>query len=120
MSIYTLGQTYDDLLWFHPSAMTLIAGMPVTVRGAGKFSVSVTDPEVLAQSVSNPAEIERVRSVLTTAFGEVVENITVSHKSQILALKGQLEAELRQKAEPKFNALGLHIIKLTLEQLQPV
>ncbi len=120
MSIYTLGQTFEDLLWFHPSALTLIAGMPVTVRGAGKFSLSVTNPEIVEQSIATPAEIERTRSVLTTAFGEVVENITVSHKSQILALKGQLEAELRQKAEPKFNALGLHMTKLTLEQLQPV
>jgi hypothetical protein len=37
MSTFILGQTFDDLTWFHASAMTLIAGIPITVRGAGKF-----------------------------------------------------------------------------------
>ncbi|MDH7490158.1 MAG: hypothetical protein QHH80_11715 [Anaerolineae bacterium] len=62
MSIYTLGQVFDDLAWFHSSAITLLAGMPVTVRGAGRFSVRVTNPEVLEQSIADPAEIERLRS----------------------------------------------------------
>jgi len=120
MSIYTLGQEYNDLTWFHASAITLVAGMPVTVRGAGKFSVRVTNPKVLEQSIANPAEIERVRSILTDTFGEVIENLTASSKNQILGMKGQLEMELRQKAEPKFDRLGLQITKLTLDQLQPV
>ena len=28
MSTFILGQTFDDLTWFHTSAMTLIAGIP--------------------------------------------------------------------------------------------
>lgn len=120
MSVYTLQQEFNDLTWFHASAMTIIAGMPVTVRGAGKFSVKVINPEVLEQSISNPAEIEQVRSILTNVFGEAVENLTVSNKNHILGMKGQLEIELHQKAEPKFSALGLQITKLTLDQLLPV
>jgi hypothetical protein len=120
MNVYTLHQEFNDLTWFHANAMTILAGMPVTVRGAGKLSVKVTNPEILEQSIANPAEIERVRSILTTVFGEVIENLAVSSKSQILGMKGQLEIELRQKAEPKFNGLGLQITKLTLDQLQPV
>jgi len=120
MSVYTVQQEFNDLMWFHASAMTIIAGMPVTVRGAGKLSVKVTHPEVLEQSISNPAEIERVRSILTTIFGEIVENLTVSNKNHIFGMKGQLEIELQQKAEPKFSGLGLQITKLTLDQLQPV
>lgn len=120
MSVYALRQEFNDLTWFHANAMTLIAGMPVTVRGAGKFSVSVDNPEMLEQAIASPADIERTRALLTDAFGEVVENITAANKSQIMTLKETLTAELRQKAETKFNALGLQLTKLTLDQLQPI
>jgi len=120
MSIYTVQQEFNDLTWFHANAMTIIAGMPVTVRGAGKLSVKVTNPEILEQSIANPAEIERVRSILTTVFGEIVENLAVSNKNHILGMKEQLEIELQQRAEPKFNGLGLQITKLTLDQLSLV
>jgi len=120
MSVYTLGQAYDDLTWFHAGAMTLIAGMPVTVRGAGKYSIRVAHPETLEQSIPNPTEIEQVRSILATVFDELIENVETSHKSQIMALQTRLEIEMRQNAEPKFNALGLQITKLTIEQLQAI
>jgi len=109
MSANDSQQEFSDLTWFHASAITLVTGMPVTVRGAGKFSVRVTNPDLLEQSIANPDEIERVRFVWTDSFGEVIANLTVSNKNAILGMKGQLEMELRQKAEPKFNELGLQL-----------
>jgi len=64
MSIYTLGQTFNDLTWFHVNAMTFVAGMTVTVRGAGKFSVKVVNPEILEQSIAHPADTLRSSRLL--------------------------------------------------------
>jgi len=120
MSIYTLNQAFNDLAWFHPSAMTLIAGKLVTVRVAGKVSVVVSDPGLLEQKIPDPAQIERLRTILADAFGEIIAEATdqAANKMQIPAMKGQLENTLRQKVEPTFIALGLQITKLAIEQLQ--
>jgi len=61
-----------------------------------------------------------LHSIFMDSFSEVITNLRVSNKDAILGLKGQLEMELRQKAELKFNNLGLKLTKLTIDQLQPV
>jgi hypothetical protein len=122
MSRYTLNHEFADLPWFHSNAMTLIAGMPVTVRAAGKVSALVTDSDALERAIPDPAQFNWLQPILAEAFGEIVVEATdqITNKMQIPAMKGQLEEALRQKVEPKFNALGLHITSLAIEQLQAV
>jgi len=82
----------------------------------------VTNPDALEQSFADPASMEEgmLHSIFLDSFSEVITNLRVSNKDAILGLKEQLEMELRQKAELKFNNLGLKLTKLTIDQLQPV
>jgi hypothetical protein len=119
MSAYAERQEFKDLAWFNVNAVTLIAGLPVKIRGAGRFSLCVVNAQALELAIPNPAEIERVRSILADVFDDAVARLDVTHKGQVPALKGTMEADLRRLAAPKFEALGLQLTQFTLEQWMP-
>jgi membrane protease subunit (stomatin/prohibitin family) len=123
MTAYQIAQEYSNLRWgtMLPVAV-MLGGKVVEVRARGSFSVTVGDPDRLAQEISDPQALAGclrpyMTNIASLWIGERAGQ--VASPAELSAITPQLVQGFRSEVEDMLTGMGLRLTDLSIEAIEP-
>jgi len=124
MNPYQPAQEYNNLRWgTMMPVMVMVGSSVIQVRARGNYSVSVTDPALLSQAVSDPEDLtgylgSLVISMVTDLIG--MRSSQVSDVAQLTAVTPETVQAFQAQLESRLKEIGLQLKQVSIDAIESI